>query len=365
MGDKKRKKFGSENDPMAIDAARVRMVRVLQGVGGRRHCERLACQRIACSAAPARVLACPVRLSRLTGLCLLPPGTRGCRRVGGAAVGLGRAMGAQRPVRGRTESPISYAAYSQAAAKFPVFGGGLASALSTTAGGPARVAAPAWLVACGARSVTSQLTLSDLKDNPGARKKKVRVGRGIGSGKGKTAGRGHKGQLSRAGNNGRLGFEGGQTPITRRHPKRGFNNPRSYLSALQPLNLDRLVRYVKAGRLDVTKTITMKHLRDCGCVGHKINKGIKLLAKNSADVDLGQPIHIQVSDVSQRARDVIEKAGGSVQVSYFNGLALRALLKPEKFESIPRLAAPPPRLMWKYPLHYQDVEAQLLAKAKK
>jgi len=110
--------------------------------------------------------------------------------------------------------------------------------------------------------------------------------------------------------------------------------------------------------------ITMKELRDCGCVGHKINKGIKLLAKNMHLVNLQQAIHIQVADVSVKAKEAIEKAGGSVKVSYFNPLALRALLRPEKFEVIPRLAAPPPRLLWKYPEHYKDVEVQILAKSK-
>ena len=200
-------------------------------------------------------------------------------------------------------------------------GGGLATGTFWSAAGAAAAA-----TAGGSRGLTSQVTLSSLRDNPGARKKKIRVGRGIGSGRGKTGGRGHKGQLSRAGNNGRLGFEGGQTPITRRYPKRGFNNPHAYLSELQPLNIDRLVRYVMAGRLDTSKTITMKHLRDCGCVDKKIDKGIKLLGKNAGRVNLDKAIHIQVSDVSAKAREVIEKAGGSVQVSYFNALGLRALL---------------------------------------
>jgi len=212
--------------------------------------------------------------------------------------------------------------------------------------------------------MSSPVTLSSLRDNAGARKKKVRIGRGIGSGKGKMGGRGHKGQLSRAGNNGRLGFEGGQTPITRRYPKRGFTNQHPFLSELQPLNLDRLVRYVMAGRLDISKMITMKELRDSGCVGHKIDTGIKLLAKNASTVTLDKAIHIQVSDVSDKAKEAIEKAGGTVKVSYFNALALRALLKPENFETIPRLAAPPPRLLWKYPEHYKDVEIQILGKSK-
>lgn len=202
---------------------------------------------------------------------------------------------------------------------------------------PAAVQGKAQQEQAWSRSMSSQVTLSDLRDNPGARKKKVRVGRGTGSGKGKMGGRGHKGQLSRAGNNGRLGFEGGQTPITRRYPKRGFNNAHSYLSDLQPLNLDRLVRYVDAGRLDLTKTITMKHLRDCGCVSSKIKKGVKLLARNAERVKIEKAINIQVSDVSSKAKELIEKAGGSVQVSYFNALGLRALLKPEKFDTIPRL----------------------------
>ena len=68
----------------------------------------------------------------------------------------------------------------------------------------------------------SLLRLNDLRDNPGARKQKTRKGRGIGSGKGKTAGRGHKGQKARG--TARLGFEGGQTPLRRRLPRRGFKN---------------------------------------------------------------------------------------------------------------------------------------------
>jgi len=180
---------------------------------------------------------------------------------------------------------------------------------------------------------------------------------------GKTSGRGHKGQRARSGGKGgRRGFEGGQNPLKRRIPKRGFKNSKhAYLGLLTPLNLDRLFTWVKAGRLDTSQMITMKHLRDNGCVRKTLAKGVKLLAKGKEQVD--RAISIEVSDASEEAIAAIEKAGGSVKRGYYNRLGLRAHLKPEKFLVIPRLAAPPPRLAWKYPLHYQDVQAQMEEKA--
>lgn len=86
----------------------------------------------------------------------------------------------------------------------------------------ATAAAPAPKPRSALRTVGSLLRLNDLRDNPGARKQKTRKGRGIGSGKGKTAGRGHKGQKARG--TARFGFEGGQTPLRRRLPRRGFKN---------------------------------------------------------------------------------------------------------------------------------------------
>mmetsp|Transcript_53089 Transcript_53089/g.125403 ORF Transcript_53089/g.125403 Transcript_53089/m.125403 type:complete len:314 (+) Transcript_53089:119-1060(+) len=208
----------------------------------------------------------------------------------------------------------------------------------------------------------NQVTIGKLRDNPGARKKKRRLGRGIGGGLGKTSGRGHKGQLSRSGGRGgRRGFEGGQNPLKTRIPKHGFRNKKhAYFALLDTLNLNKLLTWVKAGRLDTTQMITMKHLRDNGCIAKTIDKGVKLLATGKEQVD--RPIQIEVSDASKAAIEAIEAAGGTVKRGYYNALGLRAHFKPDKFTIIPRRAAPPPRLAWKYPLHYKDVQAQLAAR---
>jgi len=108
--------------------------------------------------------------------------------------------------------------------------------------------------------------------------------------------------------------------------------------------------------------ITMKELRDCGCIAHNIKKGVKLLSRGSQLVD--RPINIELTDASEKAKQAIAAKGGQVKIVYYNRLGLRALLKPDKFVSIPRLAAPPPKLMWKYPEHYKRVRAQLEAQGK-
>ena len=100
------------------------------------------------------------------------------------------------------------------------------------------------------------MALNNLRDNPHAKYDKVRVGRGNGSGKGKTAGRGHGGQNSRSGGGAPLGFEGGQTPLARTLPKRGFVN--KHRMVFTPVNLGRLQDFIDAGRLDPSKTLTMK-----------------------------------------------------------------------------------------------------------
>uniref|UniRef100_A0A804N2L3 Ribosomal protein L18e/L15P domain-containing protein n=1 Tax=Zea mays TaxID=4577 RepID=A0A804N2L3_MAIZE len=107
------------------------------------------------------------------------------------------------------------------------------------------------------RTVGTLLRLNDLCDNPGARKQKTRKGRGIGSGKGKTAGRGHKGQKARG--TARFGFEGGQTPLRRRLPRRGFKNPFSL--TFQPCGLGKIAKLINAGKIDSSELITMKTLK--------------------------------------------------------------------------------------------------------
>ncbi|KAI9487358.1 MAG: ribosomal protein L18e/L15P [Benjaminiella poitrasii] len=191
--------------------------------------------------------------------------------------------------------------------------------------------------------------LGHLADNPGAVTQRLRVGRGPGSGKGKTAGRGHKGQKARAGNGRPVPwFEGGQTPLVRSLPKRGFNNFHS--KEYQELNLDKLQHWINTGRLDASQPITMKHLLDSRCI-HKIEDGVKLLSVGADTFNI--PVTIEVSRASQKAIEAIEKAGGKITTRYYNALGLRALIHPEKFVQMPKLAAPLRKEDIKY---YSDVK---------
>jgi len=151
------------------------------------------------------------------------------------------------------------------------------------------------------------MKLNQLSDNPGARKNRIRVGRGIGSGKGKTGGRGGKGQTARTGV-AIKGFEGGQMPLHRRLPKRGFNNIFRQEHAV--VNLGRLQQAVEAGRLDPKQTVGLEALKAAGLV-NKVGAGIKLLAKG----ELKQPLTIEVDRASKSAVEAVEKAGGKVVVT--------------------------------------------------
>lgn len=151
------------------------------------------------------------------------------------------------------------------------------------------------------------MKLNELSDNPGARKNRMRVGRGIGSGKGKTAGRGGKGQTARTGV-AIKGFEGGQMPLHRRLPKRGFKNIFRKEYAL--VNLDRLQAAVEAGRLDPKQAVVnAETLIAAGVVG-RVRDGIKLLAKG----EIKSALTIEVTRASKAAVAAIEKAGGKVMV---------------------------------------------------
>lgn len=189
------------------------------------------------------------------------------------------------------------------------------------------------------------LALNNLRDNKGATKKKRRLGRGIGSGRGKTCGRGHKGQKARSGHKPRLGFEGGQTPLRIRLPRRGFHNPFSL--TFKPLNLKTVTESVEKGRLDSTQLITMKTLKDAGLVGKQIKDGVKLLGAGADNFSL--PIHFEVSRVSQKAKAAVEAAGGSVTRVHYTRLGLKALTKPEWFAKkgriLPRPARPTPKIL--------------------
>ncbi|HFD16792.1 MAG TPA: 50S ribosomal protein L15 [Rhodospirillales bacterium] len=151
------------------------------------------------------------------------------------------------------------------------------------------------------------MRLNELRDRPGARKAPKRVGRGIGSGLGKTAGRGHKGQKARSGGASRT-FEGGQMPIYRRLPKRGFKNPtrREYAE----LNLDRLQRAIDAGKLDPAQPIDADVLVKARVVRRALD-GVRLLGRG----ELKQAVTIEVAGASRSAVAAVEKAGGKVVVA--------------------------------------------------
>lgn len=148
------------------------------------------------------------------------------------------------------------------------------------------------------------MRLNELNDNPGATKPRKRVGRGTGSGLGKTSGKGHKGQKARRGvaiN----GFEGGQMPLYRRLPKRGFNN--LFRKQFDAVNIGRVQTAIDAGKLDASKPVDGAALRKAGLAG-KAKDGVRLLAKG----ELKTKVDLHVAGASKAAVVAVEKAGGSV-----------------------------------------------------
>ena len=150
------------------------------------------------------------------------------------------------------------------------------------------------------------MKLNEIKDNEGARKGRMRVGRGIGSGKGKTSGRGQKGQTSRSGVS-IAGFEGGQMPLHMRLPKRGFNNifAKDYAEA----NLGTIQKLVDAGTLATGGVIDHAALQAAG-IARGGKDGVRILGKG----EFSAKLNFRVAGVSKGAREAIEKAGGSVEV---------------------------------------------------
>jgi large subunit ribosomal protein L15 len=148
--------------------------------------------------------------------------------------------------------------------------------------------------------------LNELNDNEGARKGRMRVGRGIGSGKGKTAGRGQKGAKARSGVS-INGFEGGQMPLHMRLPKRGFNN--IFAKDYAIVNLGALQKAIDAGKLDVSATIDHAALK-AASLARGGKDGVRLLAKG----ELTAKVNLLVAGASQSAIDAVEKAGGKVEV---------------------------------------------------
>ena len=151
------------------------------------------------------------------------------------------------------------------------------------------------------------MKLNDIRDNQGARKARLRVGRGIGSGKGKTGGRGQKGQKAREGV-AIKGFEGGQMPLHMRIPKRGFNNP--FGKDYAEVNIGMVQKFIDAGKLDAKKLIDHAALKAAGLArGGK--DGVRLLGKG----EIKAKAKFQVAGASKGAVAAVEKAGGSVEVA--------------------------------------------------
>jgi large subunit ribosomal protein L15 len=151
------------------------------------------------------------------------------------------------------------------------------------------------------------MKLNDLRDNPGASKERIRVGRGIGSGKGKTGGRGVKGQKSRTGVAVKA-FEGGQMPLYRRLPKRGFVN--IFARKLNELSLGRVQQAIDAGKLDAKKPVTIEALVAAGVIS-KPREGVKLLGGSELTT---KNVSFEVFAATKGAREAVEKAGGSIAI---------------------------------------------------
>jgi large subunit ribosomal protein L15 len=151
------------------------------------------------------------------------------------------------------------------------------------------------------------MKLNEIADNPGARKLRKRVGRGLGSGLGKTAGRGGKGQTARKGG-AKAGFEGGQMPIYRRLPKRGFNKPN--IVEYNEVNLARIAIAVEAKKIDAKAPVTAESLYAAGVI-NKLENGVRLIGT----ADVKAKLNFEVFYASKGAIAAVEKAGGTVKMS--------------------------------------------------
>lgn len=150
------------------------------------------------------------------------------------------------------------------------------------------------------------MKLNALMDNYGARSSVKRVGRGIGSGMGKTSGRGNKGQKARSGSRKQATFQGGQMPILRRFPKFGFNNP--FAKEYVTINLGDIEKFIASGKIDAKAPITMESLLAAKIINRKLD-GLKVLAKG----EIKSSVNIVADKWSKAAEEAIVKAGGSIK----------------------------------------------------
>jgi large subunit ribosomal protein L15 len=178
------------------------------------------------------------------------------------------------------------------------------------------------------RTSLYSVNANNIKDNLGARKPKTRLGRGPGSGKGKTSGRGHKGYTARTGEPHRH-FEGGQTPISRRLPKHGFRRTWAREN-FSYINIDKIIYLIQKKRLDSKKTITIKDIFYAGGIS-KLKNGVKLLGRGVEKLSEVPPLNFEISSASKEVIDSIKKHGGSVTCIHRTKLTLRYHTKPHKF----------------------------------
>ena len=150
------------------------------------------------------------------------------------------------------------------------------------------------------------MKLNALMDNLGARANVKRVGRGIGSGSGKTSGRGHKGQKARAGSRKQATFQGGQMPILRRFPKFGFNNP--FAKTYATINLGDIEKFIASGKIDAKSPITIESLLAAKII-NRAQDGLKVLAKG----EIKTAVNVVATKWSKAAEEAIVKAGGSIK----------------------------------------------------
>lgn len=152
------------------------------------------------------------------------------------------------------------------------------------------------------------MKLNALMDNLGARSDAKRVGRGIGSGSGKTSGRGHKGQKARSGSRKQATFQGGQMPILRRFPKFGFNNP--FAKEYATINLGDIEKFITSGKIDAKSPITIDTLMAAKLLNRKMS-GLKVLAKG----EIKSSVNIIADKWSKAAEEAIVKAGGTIKAN--------------------------------------------------
>ncbi len=176
------------------------------------------------------------------------------------------------------------------------------------------------------------MKLNQLRDNPGANKAKTRVGRGIGSGKGKTSGRGVKGQKARKSGNVRAGFEGGQNPLYRRLPMRGFNNT-NFTKTFAEVNVSTLQRMIEDGRLDASKPVTIDTIIASGLT-KKPYDGLKILGNG----ELTTKLTITAAAASASAIEKVKKAGGSLSIIEVKEHIGRYLPKAERTAEVSQKA---------------------------